>query len=117
MIHTLKCWLDEFVAIKSGRKRFEIRREDDRHFDVGDTIVLRAWAPVIEKYDPSQVPLRIKVIHLTRGPNWGIPEGMVVMSIARISTSAEASDFRDVASMSQMSRVRVTGRCPPLGRS
>ena len=84
MIHTLKCWPDEFAAIKLGRKRFEIRREDDRHFDVGDTIVLRAWDPKRDVYPTTQATLRVEVTHLTRGPDWGIPEGMVVMSIARI---------------------------------
>jgi len=38
--HVLKCHADNFDAITSGVKRFEVRHEDDRTFSVGDVLAL-----------------------------------------------------------------------------
>lgn len=40
MRHILKCHADNFDAVVEGRKRFEIRHEDDRRFAVGDVLAL-----------------------------------------------------------------------------
>ncbi|NBK09762.1 DUF3850 domain-containing protein [Enterococcus asini] len=42
MIHELKILPEYFEAVVSGRKRFEIRK-NDRGFKVGDNIILREW--------------------------------------------------------------------------
>jgi len=39
-LHRLKCWSENFDAIAAGRKTCEVRHEDDRVFDVGDTLEL-----------------------------------------------------------------------------
>lgn len=48
--HELKCWPSFFEAILSGRKRFELRRADDRNFQVGDTLRLREFVPESQTY-------------------------------------------------------------------
>lgn len=40
IVHTLKCHAENFDAIVSGAKRFEVRHEDDRTFAVGDRLRL-----------------------------------------------------------------------------
>jgi len=77
--HVLKCWPEYYDAISEGKKRFEIRREDDRKFAVGDLLVLKEWDPNTQEHlGHSYI---VEVTYIVRGPAWGIPEGLVVMSI------------------------------------
>jgi hypothetical protein len=39
-LHTLKCHAENFDAIESGHKRFEVRHEHDRIFKAGDRLIL-----------------------------------------------------------------------------
>lgn len=42
--HILKTWPEEFEAVSSDRKRFEVRK-DDRDFQTGDTVVFTEFDP------------------------------------------------------------------------
>lgn len=84
--HILKAYPGPFRAVKSGKKRFEYR-VDDRGFRVGHRIRLREWDPEYQKYTRDEVT--VEVLHLTRGPDWNVPAGYVVMSIAPIMVEAE----------------------------
>ena len=77
MIHDLKCWPEFFEPLSDGRKRFEIRKEDDRVFCVGDTLRLREWDKV-SGYTGRQVDMDVTFI-LGREP-W-VPTGYVCMSL------------------------------------
>jgi hypothetical protein len=46
-VHELKSWPEFFEPVYTGRKNFELRK-NDRHFQVGDVIRLREWRPVSE---------------------------------------------------------------------
>jgi hypothetical protein len=93
-VHELKTWVDAFVAVKDGLKRAEFRK-DDRGFKVRDTLLLRAWVPgdsVFSGYTGTS--LRVEVLHIVRGPAFGVPEGYVMMSISdpvEVRTPAESS--------------------------
>jgi len=87
--HELKTHPEPFAAACDGRKRHEIRR-DDRGFAVGDLLHLREWVPPEPRVAHAALPPAgfytghaevFRVTYLTRGPEWGVPEGMVVMSI------------------------------------
>lgn len=47
--HRLKTWPSYYRSVETGAKTFELRR-DDRHFEVGDTLVLQEWSPLSERY-------------------------------------------------------------------
>ena len=49
MIHELKTWPEYFGHLVSGRKTFELRR-NDRAYREGDTLHLREYEPVNRKY-------------------------------------------------------------------
>lgn len=83
--HELKCWPESFAAIWRGHKTYDIRR-DDRGFKILDLLLLREWGPDSREYTGSE--LTAEVTHVTRGPEWGIPQGMAVMAI-RVLSKAE----------------------------
>lgn len=48
--HALKSWPDNFRAALSGRKRFEVRRDDRTPaFQPGDVVLLHEYDPVPER--------------------------------------------------------------------
>ncbi|MEM7016066.1 MAG: DUF3850 domain-containing protein [Pseudomonadota bacterium] len=88
MRHELKTWPEPFFQIMTGLKTFEIRKEDGRTFDIDDELLLREWDEHAEVgfYKEGELrytgrELNAYVTHLVRGPEWDVPEGMVIMSI------------------------------------
>jgi len=84
--HYLKTDPDGFYALISGRKPYEIRR-DDRGFRVGDTLVLRRTVHSGDEMAAGE-PLRYtgeeavrRVTHILEGPAYGIAEGWVILSV------------------------------------
>lgn len=78
MTHELKCWAEYFHEIFTGRKGFEVRK-NDRNYQVGDTLILKEWLPNMEKYSGDEVT--VKVTYILHGGQFGIEEGYCVMSI------------------------------------
>lgn len=44
MEHELKIWPQFYARVKNGSKTFEVRN-NDRNFQMGDTVVLKEWDP------------------------------------------------------------------------
>ncbi len=82
MEHELKTWPEFFDAIVSGKKTFEVRR-NDRSFRVGDTLHLRRFDPETlynhDRYDGQEV--RASVTYVMHGGHFGLAEGWVCMGI------------------------------------
>lgn len=76
-VHELKAWPEPFEAMRRGEKLAEFRR-DDRGFEVGCFLVLREWDPATERYTGEE--LFLEVLHIVRGPDFGVPDGFVMMS-------------------------------------
>lgn len=85
-IHYLKTWPDFFHAIRGGSKTFDIRREDDRHFVVGDTLVLQEYEPKAGQYT-GQTETRV-ITHIARGNN--LPDHVAVLALARVEQRVDA---------------------------
>lgn len=48
--HELKCWPEFYDAVVSGQKKHDLRRADDRSFEVGDLVRLREYDPRAMRY-------------------------------------------------------------------
>lgn len=77
-VHILKTWPEPFAEVAKGLKKHEIRK-NDRDFQARDVVVLREWIPSSRTYTGRQIELTIG--HVTRGPDWGVPEGLAVFTI------------------------------------
>ena len=88
--HELKTDAAVFAETQAGRKLFEIRK-DDRGYQCGDILRLRATRltgaemaagePLIYT---GQEELR-RVVSILRGPQYGLAEGWVIMSVVPVS--------------------------------
>jgi len=79
--HDLKCWPEVFEATRFGIKRCEFRRDDRTPpFAAGQVLRLCEWDPVTERYTGDHI--LVGVLHVLRGPAFGIPEGFALMSVA-----------------------------------
>ena len=79
-VHHLKVWPREYEAIVDGLKAHEVRATHDRIFEVGDTLHLSEWSHLTQVYTGRRV--RVRVTYVSRGPDWGLPTDLAVMSIA-----------------------------------
>jgi hypothetical protein len=60
--HILKCWPQFFDEIKSGRKKHDLRRSDDRKFEFGDLLLLREFDPCLESYTGRSMKVRVTYV-------------------------------------------------------
>ena len=84
--HELKTWPKYFAAVRSGQKRFEIRR-NDRDFKVGDILVLREFDPDSETYT-GPVEER-QITFLLSEEDYGVIHGFVVIGFGEIIHHAD----------------------------
>ena len=76
MEHELKIYPKYFEDVISGKKKFEIRK-NDRKYRVGDILKLKEWDNI--KYSGREA--RAEVIYLIDDKFAGIQPGYVVMGI------------------------------------
>ena len=86
--HVLKTHPTPYEAMADGIKAFEIRKEGDRVFAVGDILVLKEWDPVRAKAGVEADGFTGKwmsrvVTYIVRGPEWQIPAGMVILGVRK----------------------------------
>lgn len=87
-IHSLKTWPEYWMALASGNKTFEARK-NDRNFKVGDT--LRLW-----HYDPKTgeengACIEADVTYVLYGPAFGVEDGWCVMAL-RVTWTQKAQN-------------------------
>lgn len=76
--HELKTWPGPFEAIRSGRKRHEVR-VGDRPYVEGDFLLLREYDKDTDTYSGRQELVRVG--YVSAGGTFGLPANLVVMSI------------------------------------
>lgn len=78
-IHALKTCLEMFDPIVYYEKRCIIRKEDDRVFSVGDTLLIIEWD---SHNGESCRSIEALVTHVLRGEEWGLREGFALISFS-----------------------------------
>lgn len=76
--HHLKAWPEYFHAVKSGKKTFEVRK-DDRGFAVGDRLHLMEYEG--GRYTGRSI--NREVLYILSGGQFGVQTGYVVMALSR----------------------------------
>lgn len=79
MTHALKTWPEYFQSIVSGEKNFELR-EDDRPYEVGDTVILQEYRPKEKEYSGKELAMQIAYI-LRDAPKFGLKPGFVILGL------------------------------------
>lgn len=80
MEHELKIYPKYFEDVTSGKKTFEVRK-NDRNFQVGDILPLKEWDNI--KYSGREV--RAMVVYLLNDKFIGVMPGYVVLGIELVN--------------------------------
>ena len=80
--HELKCWPAYFAAVRSGAKRFELRK-NDRGFALGDQLAIREWDPDTQAYT-GQVEER-QITFLLSEEDLGVIHGYVAIGFGPVT--------------------------------
>ena len=88
--HELKTWPKYFAAVRSGQKRFEIRR-NDREFKVGDILVLREFDPSTDTYTGQSEERQITFL-LSEEDYGGVIHGFVAIGFGDVAPHPDAAD-------------------------
>lgn len=82
VIHELKLNKRFFSAVASGRKNFEIRK-DDRDYQVGDILILKEWDDIMNNFSGRSVKRQITYIYCGCG-QYGLARDYVVMALKEV---------------------------------
>lgn len=78
MTHELKTWDEFMMDIATGKKPFEVRK-NDRGYSVGDVLLLNGWNQNKEVHTGRVI--EAEVTYILNGGAWGVMDGYVVMGI------------------------------------
>lgn len=95
-VHVLKCWPESFSALLSGKKKYEIRK-NDRGYQVGDILRLIEWrpgsgssfyddewnatTPYTDAAHETGKSAYFEVVYVTHGGRWGLPPDISVLGV------------------------------------
>lgn len=77
-VHELKIGSEFFEAVKDGRKKFEIRK-NDRNYQEGDILILKEYDPITQSF--SGEIIKVEITYMT---DYAQQDGYVVLGIEEI---------------------------------
>ncbi len=83
MIHELKTWPEYFEPVFTGKKTFEVRK-NDRNFKEGDSLFLREWNPTTEQYTGRGFMCKVGYVFIEVGGVCGLDEDYCILSLINI---------------------------------
>ena len=88
--HELKIYQEYFEAVKDGRKKFEIRK-NDREYKVGDILVLLEYDKYYEAFTGEKITVEISYM-----TDYAQQDGYVVLGIEEIWEGEELTEIKKV---------------------
>lgn len=82
--HKLKIMPQYFNDVKNGVKTFEIRKEDNRRFEVGDTALLQEYDAERGAYTGNTIAVFISYV-LRDVPEYGLMQGFCIFGFKIIA--------------------------------
>ncbi|WP_065755239.1 DUF3850 domain-containing protein [Bradyrhizobium paxllaeri] len=86
-VHHVKCWRVFFDDMQTGRKSFDVRR-DDRDYQIGDIMNFKEWAPAETRYTGRETRKLITyIVHAGEGsfaPLAGLKPGFCVLGLVEV---------------------------------
>jgi hypothetical protein len=84
MVHELKTWKEYFQLVVSGKKFFELRK-NDRDFKTGDELLLKEYDKESQKYTGRKLHLRITyILEGTEAEDLGLKKGFCIMGLGKL---------------------------------
>jgi hypothetical protein len=84
--HKLKCLDDFYQDVITGKKTFEVRK-NDRDFAIGDTIDQQEITvgpnqfTGLDEFSYTGETMKMEITYMLKGGRWGIEEGYCVLGI------------------------------------
>jgi len=83
MVHELKILPEYFRAVVDMTKPFEVRKEDDRFFQVGDELLLKEFVPADYYEDQDKEYYTGQICHRVVTYKLKLADNFVVLGLAR----------------------------------
>lgn len=109
MTHELKTWPEYFQEVKSGKKTFEIRK-NDRDFKVGDILVLKEWKckghnqvmpnELVGEYTGDELRMRVTYIYIPN-PNNNLMMGHLIRECV-MAIEPELGGWKEIAESNRL---------------
>lgn len=86
--HEVKSWPDYFATLKSGARNFDLRRAD-RHYKVGDLMIISEFDDRLGKFTGEKLERKITFVLEGVGsgaitPMHGLQRGYVILALAPV---------------------------------
>jgi hypothetical protein len=92
-VHELKTWPEYFEMIFTGKKTFEVRK-NDRGFQVGDILHLREYSMKTLSYTGREC--KREITYILYGGEWGISENTVILALQQLSQEPQQTGWVSV---------------------
>jgi len=73
-----------FNAVLEGEKTFEVRREDDKTFSVGDILYLREYLDDEDVFTGRGITVEVR--YIMRESKFGVTPGFCVMAVRKLGS-------------------------------
>ena len=96
--HFIKSWAHFYDAIAEGRKLHDLRRMDDREYNVGDILVLQRYDNINGKYTGEEQRVKVTYITSNKTPcafsSSALDREYAILSLQRLpEVPAEGAEF------------------------